>query len=137
MTNLAGLPPMGLKAVGIARYSRTEQYYFRWLHTLSCALTGNNIDIQIAHTGGLREGKGMRLKAPVNTCLPIHYRLHLEEEKNRAAFWKGVGFDPVPFAERLFEIYEQGADSALAFDLLWDTRNKANQSFIAEILMRK
>jgi hypothetical protein len=136
MSNLAGLPPRGLKATRIERYSAAERDYFRWLHSFGqCCLSGRP-EIDIAHTGGLKEGKGMGLKAVVETSLPLHWLLHRHEERYRDRFWRMAGFpDHIAWAQRLYDIYEKGGDRYEAEALLRDMQDRASIEFLTEILM--
>lgn len=135
--NLAGLPPRGQKDRSLPkRFSEPERRYFTWLHNFPCCLSGRTWDVQIAHTGGLAEGKGMGRKAALSTCLPLSYPLHVAEEANREAFWHGAGVDRLPFAERLYDIFENGASLADGFALIGDMQAQADRGYLAEILGR-
>jgi hypothetical protein len=88
----------------------------------------------LAHTGGHTEGKAMGRKAWLKTVLPISRPLHHVEERNRTAFWDGVGItDYLDWAERLFDIFEAGGDPTALF---MDMRDRANDDFMAQILRK-
>lgn len=110
------------------RFTPLERRYYAWLHDkCRCVLTGYTF-VEIAHTGK----KSMALKAPISTCLPIRPELHLIEERQRAEFWKAVGFpDHIEWAERLFDIFE-ARDCPEA--LLMDMNERANIVAIANML---
>lgn len=132
--NLAGKPPLGQKDRSLPkRFSEAERRYYAWLHNFPCCLSGR-IDVQIAHTGGLTQGKGMGRKAALWTCLPLSHRLHVIEEANREAFWRCTGIDRLAFAERLYDIYENGASLADGYALIGDMQAKADRSYLASIL---
>lgn len=134
--DLAGRGPMGQKDRSLPkRFSETERRYYAWLHNFPCCLSGRP-DVQIAHTGGLAQGKGMGRKAALWTCLPLSAPLHWAEEANRDAFWHGAGVKPLPFAERLYDIFGNGASLADGFALIGDMQAKANRFFLADILSR-
>ncbi|WP_226552938.1 hypothetical protein [Celeribacter naphthalenivorans] len=136
--NLMNKPPMGQKQPRVKRYSAEERKYFRWLHSFGmCCLSGRP-DIEIAHTGGLAEGKGTGLKALVQTSLPLARALHHFEERNRADFWERAGFpDHIAWAQRLFDIWEKGGDRYEAEALLRDMQDRASRAFLAEILSKE
>jgi hypothetical protein len=131
-TTLRG--PMGQKAPK-QRGTALEKRYYRWLHqNCCCVLTGYH-PFEIAHTGGLAEGKGTSRKAWIETCLPLRKQLHEAEERRRAAFWANVGFpDYLAWAERLYDIFEADSDPA---DLLMDMQERANRDEITSILWGK
>lgn len=108
--------------------------YFKWLHSFeTCCLTDRS-DIQIAHTGDLRHGKGMAIKAAEWTCLPISARLHWYEEGNRKTFWPNAGFpdgEHIAWAERLHDIYEKQDDP---IPLFLDMQEQADWEYLATIL---
>lgn len=108
--------------------------YFKWLHSYqTCCLTGRQ-DIQIAHTGGLAQGKGMALKSAVWTCLPLSAPLHWAEERGREDFWFNAGFqgeDRFHWSIRLHEIYQQNDDPTTLFA---DMQLRANRAYLATIL---
>lgn len=132
--DLAGRGPVGLKDRSLPkRFSEPERRYYAWLHNFPCCLSGRP-DVQIAHTGGLAQGKGMGRKAALWTCLPLSFPLHVAEEANREAFWRGAGVDRLPFAERLYGIFEGGASLIDGFALIHDMQAKADRSYLAAIL---
>lgn len=134
--DLAGKGPMGQKDRSLPkRFSEAERHYYTWLHNFPCCLSGR-VDVQIAHTGGLTEGKGMGRKAALSTCLPLSAPLHWAEEAGRVNFWRGTGVSPLPFAERLYDIFEAGGNLADGFALIHDMQAKADRSFLAAILAR-
>ena len=134
--NFAGKPPLGQKDRSLPkRFSEHERRYYAWLHNFPCCLSGR-IDVEIAHTGGLAQGKGIGRKAALWTCLPLSAPLHHAEEAGRDAFWRGAGVKPLPFAERLYDIFENGASLSDGFALIGDMQAKADRAFLAEILGR-
>lgn len=134
--NLGGLPPRGQKDRSLPkRFSEPERRYYAWLHNFPCCLSGR-VDVQIAHTGGLAQGKGMGRKAALWTCLPLSAPLHAAEEANREAFWRGAGVDRLPFAERLYDIFEGGASLVDGFALIHDMQAQADRRYLAAILAR-
>lgn len=136
MTNLAGMPPLGLKHAK-ERGTAKERRFYAWLHSEGqCCLTGL-MDFQIAHTGRLQHGKGMARKARLNTCLPLQWQLHIEEERSREAFWEKAGFPGdtrFDWSERLFDLFEKQEDPT---SLLMDMRDRANLLFLGDILRRE
>lgn len=134
--NLAGRPPLGLKdRAAPKRFSTAEARYYRWLHRLPCCLSDRQ-DIEIAHTGGLAEGKGMGRKAALWTCLPLARPLHLAEETGRERFWAGAGLDRLPWAARLYDVYEAGGDMGDALALVRDMQDAADRDFLVTILRK-
>lgn len=132
--NLCQRPPF--QKTASLRGTATETRYFAWLHSYrTCCLTGRP-DIELAHTGGAAEGKGMARKAWLHTVLPLARALHHAEESNRAKFWHLAGFphkEHLAYAERLFEVFEQGDDpSALLADMQW----QADRGYLAQFLKR-
>ncbi|MDP5216731.1 hypothetical protein Q5Y75_05830 [Ruegeria sp. 2205SS24-7] len=116
------------------RGSTEEKRYYKWLHlNCVCCLSGR-IDIELAHTGGPAEGKGMSRKAALWTVLPLSKPLHHAEERNRREFWKNVGI-PYPqhieWAERLYDHFTKQDDPTA---LLADMQARANRAFLAQIL---
>lgn len=132
MSDLMNRGPLGQKQPGIKRGSTLERRYYKWLHSYrECCLTGRH-DIELAHTGGLTEGKGTGRKASVKTVLPLARPLHHIEERNRRGFWNAVGIsDRLAFAERLFDLFEQNEPPN---HLYADMRAKADFRFLAAIL---
>lgn len=114
------------------RGTTLEKRYFRWMHdNVSCVLTGYR-PFEIAHTGGLLEGKGMARKSALWTCLPIRRELHLIEERNRREFWERVGFpDHLDWAARLYDIFEKHDDP---LSLLMDMQDRASRGEIIRML---
>ena len=114
-----------------------EMRYMSWLHNHgTCCLSGR-IDIEIAHTGGLAQGKGLGRKANLSTCLPLSRPLHHAEERSRAEFWTRAGFpnnQHLDFAERLYDLFETNQPPA---DLFADMQAQADRAFLAEILRRE
>lgn len=136
--NLAGKPPLGQKDRSLPkRFSEAERRYYAWLHNFPCCLSGRTWDVQIAHTGGLAQGKGMGRKAALWTCLPLSAPLHWAEETDRATFWRHAGVKPLPFAERLYDIFENGASLADGFALIGDMQAQADRAYLATILARR
>jgi len=129
--NIGNRPPLGLKAPK-ERYTPQEARYYAWLHDQGqCCLTGR-ADIELAHTGGLTEGKGTGRKAWLKTVLPIAKPLHVLEERNRRQFWVQAGHpDYLAWAERLFDIYEANY-SPLA--LFLDMQEQADRAFLTTVL---
>ncbi len=109
-----------------------EKNYYRWLHqNAACCLTGYT-PFEIAHTGGLSEGKGTGRKSNLETCLPLRLELHRHEEQGREKFWQLAGFpDHLAWAERLFDIFEANDDPTT---LLWDMQERANRAFLMECM---
>lgn len=109
-----------------------ERRYYKWLHRMCfCVLTGNPT-FEIAHTGGLSEGKGMGRKSRLETCLPLIRPLHVIEERQRRTFWAEVGFpDHLDWAARLYDIFEAKDDP---MSLLMDMNDRANIPAIAAML---
>lgn len=126
--------PLGQKTPNL-RGTTLEKRYNRWLHdNCSCVLTGYR-PFEIAHTGGLSEGKGMGRKSALHTCLPLRKELHLIEEKSRETFWAEVGFpDHLAWAERLYDIFE-AHDDPMA--LLMDMHERTNIIAVTEMLRGK
>lgn len=114
------------------RFTAAERNYFAWMHReCTCCLTGYP-EFEIAHTGGLSEGKGTSRKSWLNTCLPIRKELHLVEERNRSEFWSRAGFeDHLAWADRLHEIYTTEQDPN---DLVADMQDLANRDWLVECL---
>lgn len=124
------------------RGTAEERRYFKWLHDLGvCCLTGRP-DIEIAHTGGLAEGKGMGRKSALWTCLPLAKPLHRVEEAGREMFWIHAGFPPVlsgdrlvagqiPWAERLHDHFTKNDNPAA---LIADMQARADRAYLAKIL---
>lgn len=134
--DLAGRGPVGQKDRSLPmRFSEAERRYYRWLHNFPCCLSGRP-DVQIAHTGGLAQGKGMGRKAALWTCLPLAAPLHWAEEAGRDDFWRGAGVRPLPFAERLYDIFEAGGNLADGFALIHDMQAMVNRDYLADILAR-
>lgn len=117
------------------RFTKAESDYFSWLHDDPiCVLTGQTEGINIAHVGGIGEGKGMGLKCPPIYCLPIIWKLHHVEEKNREWFWHGAGFpDYIAWAERLHDLHTTGQSK---FPLVYEMNERANRDFIRKVLTR-
>ena len=114
------------------RGTAIEDRYYSWLHETECCVTGNPYGIEIAHTGGLPEGKGMSRKSNLDTCLPLVKSLHVIEERNRDYFWKSIGLsDHLVFAARLFEAFENGES---AHTVLIDMQDKVNRAAVRLLL---
>lgn len=114
------------------RGTAIESRYYKWLHTYECCVTGNPYGLEIAHTGGLPEGKGTGRKANLDTCLPLIKPLHMIEEKNREYFWNVVGLpDHLVFAARLFEAFENGESG---HTVLIDMRDQVNRNAVIKLL---
>lgn len=115
--------------------------YFTWLRQCSplpCALSGRTDSVDLAHTGGWKEGKAGARKAADWTVLPLHRSLHRAEEAGRRNFWARAlpGADPVDFARRLYDQYEK-RDRAAAESILAEIHfDFANLTFLATILRR-
>jgi hypothetical protein len=86
--NLTGQKPY--QKEGTKRFTAEEQAYYEWLHQFECIVTGYH-PFEIAHTGGIAEGKGMSRKAHLETCLPLRRELHLIEEADSERFWTAIG----------------------------------------------
>lgn len=116
------------------RGTALERRYFAWLHSYqTCCLSGR-MDIDLAHTGGLIDGKGLGLKSPLRTVLPLSRPLHHVEESRRGDFWTCAGVpDYRAFAKRLFKIFKQGEPP---HDLFADMQAKANRAYLAQILRK-
>lgn len=134
-----GLPPVSAKKREYrnSEAGREEAAYNAWLHNDVgiCGLTGRT-DIENAHTGTLREGKGMSIKAAVWTILPLSRPLHHYEERNRATFWPRAGFPGdtrFDWSIRLFDIFKAKDDP---MPLLLDMREKADRDFLETILRK-
>lgn len=135
--NLANRGPMGLKA-GKERFTPRERRYFKWLHTWNmgqgmCCLTGR-LDIELAHTSTVAEGKGMSIKGPLRHVLSIARPLHHFEERFRDTFWSDAGFPGKTrfhWSERLLDIFEAGEDPMALF---MDMQARADRAFLAQIL---
>ena len=113
------------------RGTSTESRYYRWLTGMPCCLSARTDRVQRAHTGGLSEGKGMSRKAPLWTVLPLYWSLHAVEERQRKRFWGEVGIEPIPHAERLFDMFEVN-DRTGAELMLADMHEAANLEYLAE-----
>ncbi|MER5171617.1 hypothetical protein [Thioclava kandeliae] len=132
--DFSGRGPLGQKDQSLPkRFSAAERAYFAWLHELPCCVSGR-IDIDIAHTGRLSEGKGIGRKAALNTCLPLSKPLHRYEEANREGFWLNVGVDPLPNAQRLWDIYQSGGNLEDADRVIRSMQARADRHFMKQIL---
>ena len=117
------------------RFTARERRYYRWLHENgSCCMTGQR-PFELAHTGGLAQGKGMGRKAAIWTVLPLIRDLHIAEERGRFEFWRNAGFpDHLDWAIRLYDIFEAKGDPA---SLLLDMQDRANRTFLLSIMKGK
>lgn len=121
------------------RGTALERRYNAWLTGLPCCLSARTDGVVRAHTGDHRQHKGLQQKAHLTTILPLQNALHLEEERGREAFWmRALGESPVPWAERLFDCFEnddrEGADL-----LLLDMHERAmihGGSYLYQLLLR-
>ncbi len=109
-----------------------ETRYYGWLHNrCKCIVTGQP-QFDIAHTGGLPEGKGMGIKANCNTCLPLIRPLHEHEEKNRALFWPTVGLpDHLEIAGQLFVAFKANQDPFWILEEAW---TRVDHEYVRAIL---
>jgi hypothetical protein len=125
--NITPRGPLGQKPPK-ERFTPLERRYYAWLHSnCVCCLTAYP-ELHIAHTGKKAMGK----KAPLKTCLPIRYELHLVEEKRREWFWEQVGItDYLDWAVRLYDIFEGDDDPRT---LLADMFAKSNKTALAAML---
>ena len=116
------------------RGTSIERRYFIWMHAKTSCIGTLQWPIEVAHTGGLQEGKGMGRKAHLWTCIPLIRALHLEEEKNRPLFWERIGYpDHLTWAERLYDIFEADDDPSA---LIWDMHEGANHDYVREVLLK-
>jgi hypothetical protein len=123
---------MGRPNPRTGRFTQQERRYMAFLHDgLGCCLSGRTDGVEVAHTGQ----KSMGMKAPLWTCLPLHYSLHREEECGRDRFWKQAltGENHLDWAVRLYECFEQ-SDRMGALVLLEDMRDAADRQYLASIL---
>jgi hypothetical protein len=115
------------------RFTKDERDYFKWLHDeATCCLTGQTEGIQLAHVGGLAEGKGMSIKCDYRFCLPIFWKLHQVEESQRDQFWRSAGFpDYKDWAVRLHDLYTTGQPKA---PLIFEMYSMSNKAFLTEAM---
>ena len=113
-----------------------ERRYFAWLGGFPCCLSQRPDGVQLAHTGDVTTGKGVGFKTGPDTVLPLHHALHAMEEKGRQWFWSGaLGESPLPWAERLFDIFEKD-DREGAEILLMDMHEQADKAFLRMLFER-
>lgn len=133
MSMVTPRPLLGQKVKSL-RHTGIERRYYKWLHDNCCCVLTGYKPFDIAHTGGLSQGKGMATKAALHTCLPLRRELHLIEERSRKDFWAQVGLpDHLAWAERLYDNFETGDDPTT---LLLDMQEQANRSVIASMLSK-
>lgn len=121
--------------MGNLRFTKEESDYYAWLHDDGvCCLTGRTDGINIAHTGGPDEGKGMGRKAYLHTCLPIFWRLHMIEERQREFFWTSAGFpDYLVWAKRLHDHYTTGQPKEL---VIYAMIARANREYLTGVMTK-
>lgn len=117
---------------GLRRKSKPVDPYDVWLHTYgSCIVTGQT-EFQNAHTGDLRHGKGMSVKAWRGTILPLIAPLHWIEERERKTFWPTVGLpDYLTIAADLFKCFEQRGDPET---ILADAQSRVDRDYVRTLL---
>lgn len=114
------------------RKRRKVDPYDKWMHErCTCVVTGQPI-FENAHTGDLRHGKGMSIKANRATILPLIAPLHWYEEKNRKMFWPTVGLpDYLKIAARLFEAFENGENPT---GILTEAQGRVDRAYVRAVL---
>ncbi|MEM6546468.1 MAG: hypothetical protein AAF713_01855 [Pseudomonadota bacterium] len=116
------------------RFTQEERRYYAWLHELPCCLSMVSIGVQVAHTGGLSEGKGVARKADLQTCLPLHYRLHYWEERNRRLFWRQVGVDPIRWSAKLYQAFAEGSPTRIGTGICAGMAWEANPQVVSAMM---
>lgn len=132
--NLTGHGPMGQKEQIVKRGSALEKRYHKWLHGYQeCCLSGR-YDIELAHTGGTSEGKGMSRKAWLHTLLPLSRPLHHFEETRSDEFWAGVGIENyLTYAARLWDLFKANEPPHALYA---EMQMRASIPFMTQILAR-
>ena len=130
MTDIAERGALGQKATK-QRHTAQERAYYEWMHVNGACVLTLTPSFQIAHTGGLAQGKGMSRKAALNTCLPLYYALHHLEERHRARFWEAVLPDYLDHAAALYECFKKGGD---IYAVLAEANRKSNTDSVRDML---
>ena len=124
-----GPPPA---KVSNLRGSTVETRYYKWLHlNCTCCVTGQPA-FDIAHTGGLAQGKGMSRKAWLQTCLPLIRPLHRLEEGKSEFFWPTVGLpNYLDDALALYQMFERGISPDADLEAM---QGRIDQEYVATLL---